>query len=224
MLEHDPDDPLRGRRQPARLAAAPAAPHRAHRRPAARPVHEQARGRSGRRADRRRTSKTKASCCSPRACTAARRRWPRSSAATRPRCSWASTRCGPDRTSPATPSSASSSPGCRSRARTRASRRAGGPPSDEGRDWFRELLPARGGAQVPPGVRPPDPHRDRRRRGRRARPPAHRRRPTSASFSRACPRSRSCAPRPSAAQRRRALTRLGIASEPPAGEPRPARS
>ena len=42
-----------------------------------------------------------------------------------------------------------------------------------GRALVRALLPAGGRAQVPAGVRPAHPHRDRRRRGRRAGPPAH---------------------------------------------------
>ena len=55
-------------------------------------------------------------------------------------------------------------------ARFRARRRVA---EEEGRDWFRGLLPARGGAALPPGVRPPHPHRVGRRRRRRPRPPPH---------------------------------------------------
>ena len=50
------------------------------------------------------------------------------------------------------------------RARRRACERGG-------RALVRALLPAGGRAQVPAGVRPPDPHRERHRRGRGARPP-----------------------------------------------------
>ena len=58
----------------------------------------------------------------------------------------------------------------------RAGRPLRGAPSDRRRRRPRlvsRVLPARGGAQVPPGVRPPDPHRNRRRGRGGARPPAH---------------------------------------------------
>ena len=132
VLEHDPHAAFAAGELPARQAERLRQPHRASPAAACWPCSPTGANGAGRRRRRRACRSTTASCCWPRACTAAPPLWPRSSAATRPPCCSASTRSGPGRTSPATCSSAWSSPSCRSRARTPASAPAGGPPRRRG--------------------------------------------------------------------------------------------